>query len=79
MKRFGPSDESNFYNVCVITVEQMKKIDPDLADMSEIELEELRDALYESAQLAFDVYWAKKNGSKNPVGSLPTEGADSTL
>lgn len=54
----------------MISTEQMLKIDPELAGLSQDELIELRAALYESAQLAFEVYWSKKNGSKNPVGSL---------
>jgi len=49
----------------------MLKVDPILADMSEADLEELRAVLHDTAQLAFDVYWAKKYGSKYPVGILP--------
>ncbi len=51
----------------MLSVEQIKKIDPSLADMSESELEKLREALYEVGQLAFDVWWHRKCGSKNPV------------
>lgn len=44
----------------------MVEVDPGLTGMSDEELEELRAALYETAQLGFDVYWWEKVGSKNP-------------
>lgn len=55
----------------MLTLEQMIKIDPELGKLPKPELEAIRDALYEHAQLAFDVYWEKKRGSKNPVRLLP--------
>lgn len=57
----------------------MLKIDPSLADLSVEELEEVRASLYDSAQLAFDVYWTKKYGSKNPTGSFPSLKEGDTL
>jgi hypothetical protein len=39
--------------------------------LSDTEVEALRDALYEAAQLASEVYWSCKSGSKSPVGLLP--------
>jgi len=54
----------------MITTQKMLQIDPGLADLSETELEEVREALYSAAQLAFDVYWTRKHGSKDPTGSL---------
>lgn len=55
----------------------MRKIDPGLAGLSEADLEEIRAALYDTAQLAFEVYWSKKHGSKHPVGSFtPTADGD---
>jgi hypothetical protein len=56
----------------MISVEQMLKIDPELSSLSESELEELRSSLYRFAQLAFEVYWTKKHGSKNPVRLFPS-------
>lgn len=42
--------------------------------MSEDDIEALRSALYDSAQLAFEVYWKRKNDdSKNPIGLLPKD------
>lgn len=63
----------------MLSIEQMLKIDPDLANLSDADLEELRASLYESAQLAFDIYWAKKHDSKNPIGLLPSSEPDPTL
>jgi hypothetical protein len=63
----------------MLSLEQMLKIDPSLADLSEEELRELQASLYETAQLAFDVYWRKKCGSKNPAGLLPKKKVDPTL
>jgi hypothetical protein len=54
----------------MLTLQQMLKIDPALSSLSDTELEELRTALYGWGQLAFDIWWQKKNGSKNPLGSL---------
>ena len=56
----------------MLSVEQMRKVDPELASLSDSELEALRSDLYETAQLAFDVWWTEKSGSKNPVRLLPT-------
>jgi hypothetical protein len=41
------------------------------ATLSDKEIEVLRSALYDSVQLAFEVYWSDRNsGSKNPLGLL---------
>lgn len=61
----------------MLSLDRIRKIGPEASRMPENELEELRTALYEFAQLSFDVWWAQKNGSKNPVGllaPLPKEG-----
>ncbi len=47
--------------------------------ISDEEIEALRSALYDSVQLAFEVYWAKKSGSKNPVGLLPLINSEDTV
>jgi hypothetical protein len=54
----------------MLTLEQLRRTDPELRDLPESELVEIRAALYESAQLAFEVYWSRKDGSKYPTGSL---------
>jgi hypothetical protein len=48
----------------------MRQIDPHLKHLSDAEVELLRTDLYEMAQLACEVWWHEKNGSKNPVGLL---------
>ncbi|HXF29742.1 MAG TPA: hypothetical protein VN457_07820 [Chlamydiales bacterium] len=63
----------------MLSIQQMLKIDPELVTLSEGELEEVRTAFYDAAQLAFDVYWAKKHGSKNPRGLLTSNTEDATL
>lgn len=62
----------------MLSIERMVKIDPSLAALSEQEVVEVRNSLYEAAQLAFEVYWTKKYGSKYPLGSFTsiTEGID---
>ena len=57
----------------MLSTEQMLKIDPELASLTEEELFELRDTLYGFAQLAFEVFYARKHGSKCPVGLFPPE------
>ena len=44
----------------MISIEQMRKIDPEIAYMSDEELEALRAELYNTGQLAFDAWWHKK-------------------
>ena len=57
----------------------MLRIEPELANLTQEELEELRSALYETARLGFDVYRSRKHGSKYPTGSLTTEEKEATL
>lgn len=54
----------------MITITELRKIDPELSNVSDEELIEVRDELYEIGQSAFDMFWKKKYGSKNPVGLL---------
>ncbi len=56
----------------MLTLEKMREIDPGLGHLNDTELEQVRSALYDAAQLAFDVYWGKKHGSKYPVRSFPS-------
>lgn len=57
----------------MLSRQQIIKIDPELAALSEADFQEVTTSLYLAAQLAFDVYWTKKHGSKSPVGSLPSD------
>ena len=54
----------------MLSLEDIRKVDPELADISDAELEEVRATLYELGRLAYDVQVFEKSGSKNPVGSL---------
>lgn len=63
----------------MLTLEQIRKIDPSLGHLSDGDLEQVRLALYDAAQLAFDVYQAKKGGSKSPVRSFPASEIESKL
>ena len=54
--------------VCpMLTLDQLRKLDPSLKGCEDRHLEELRTALYDVAQLAFDKWWAERS-SKKPVG-----------
>ena len=57
----------------MLSIEQLKRIEPELTKLSEEELSELRETLYRMAQFAFDVWWHRKSGSKNPVGLFPSQ------
>lgn len=63
----------------MLSLERMVEIDPNLAGLTEPEIEEIRAAFYENAQLAFEVYWNKKYGSKYPIGSFTPPADGSTL
>ena len=59
----------------MISIEKMRKLDPELAELEDSELEAIRADLYETVGLAFDVWWHEKGGSKNPDGLLHDSGA----
>ena len=47
----------------------MREIEPKLRDLSDGQVAEIRDLIYELAQLAYDSY-KEQNDSKFPVGSV---------
>ena len=55
----------------MLTLEQCRKLDPTLYDVPDAELLIIRDKLYELSTLAFEDWWAEKQGSKYPTGALP--------
>lgn len=64
----------------MLTKEQMIKIDPELAKLSDEELFALRDSFYNLAQLAFDFSQeGKKGDSKSPTRSFPPSEIESKL
>jgi hypothetical protein len=74
-----PGKERGFALPTMLTPAQMRKIDPELAKLSDAELEGIRATLYEMADLAFDVWWQEKGGSKSPVGSFHSPEKESKL
>lgn len=55
-------------------IEKLRKVDADLtSSLSEEEFEKAVENLQEIAQLAFEVYWHRKYGSKNPIGVFPPQ------
>lgn len=53
----------------MISIQQLRKIDPELDNLSDEEIIQIRDALYELGQLIFED-WKKSPVSKNPVRVL---------
>lgn len=49
----------------MFTLEQCRKIDPELEGLSDEELLQIRDNFYEITQLAFEAWVEKQHGSKN--------------
>ena len=54
----------------MLSLNQIKKIDPTLGELTEEDAEKIRHAFYELAQLIFEDWYDEKNGSKNPRGLL---------
>ena len=63
----------------MLSLEDIRKIDPELSDVSDAELEEVLATLYELGRLAYDVQQIEKSGSKNPVGSLTDETGEASI
>ncbi len=63
----------------MLTREQLIKLDPNLAYLSEDDFNKLREALYQTAQLSFEVWWLQKSGSKNPIGLFTLPISKATL
>jgi len=52
----------------MLTLEQLRQIDPKLNDVSDEELIRVRKALYTLGEIIFDYWTIKKRGSKCPAG-----------
>jgi predicted DNA-binding protein (UPF0251 family) len=57
----------------VISIDTLRKIDPETLNLKDEELEKIRLSFYEFGQLMFEDWQEQKFGSKNPIGSLTTE------
>ena len=54
----------------MISLDECKKIQPELAGLSDEEVTKIRELMYGLGQLVFETWNEKKSDSKNPLGSL---------
>ena len=54
----------------MITIEELKKLEPELVDKSDEEVTIIRNLLYQAANIALENFIEDKSGSKYPAGSL---------
>lgn len=60
----------------MLTIEKCRASLSTESELSDADIESIRDTLYTSAELAFQVYWSDSNaGSKNPLGLLQSLGS----
>lgn len=55
----------------MLSIEKLRQIEPALAELPDEEVEVIRDALYDAAGMAYEL-WREKSGSKCPIGSFPS-------
>ena len=64
----------------MLTTEQCRELLSTEIEFSDTMVEEIRDALYTTAELAFELYWSEENcGSKNPLGLLDNNECDTSI
>lgn len=64
----------------MLTVQQCKDLLLNGTEFTYTLVENIRDHLYASANLAFELYWTEANsGSKNPLGLLKSKDESNTL
>lgn len=61
---------AKLHNPAVLSIEQLRKIDPMLSHLSDDKLLEIRNSFYDLGQLIFDDWLENGAGSKSPVGVL---------
>ena len=55
----------------MLSVQECRALLSTESGISDADIESIRDTLYSSAELAFEIYWSDSNaGSKNPLGLL---------
>jgi len=54
----------------MISLEKLRRIDPDTTHLTDEELESVRQSFYDFGQLIFEDWQEQKFGSKNPIGSF---------
>ena len=57
----------------MIGLDKLRKIEPDIAQLTDSELEEIRQSFYDFGQLIFEDWLEQKFGSKYPIGSFTNE------
>ncbi len=63
----------------MLSIESLKKIDPEISNLSDDEIEKIRQSFYEFGQLIFDDWHEQKFGSKSPIGSLTNKLEEHTM
>lgn len=63
----------------MLSIESLKKIDPEMAHISDDELIKIRQSFYDFGQLMFDDWCEQKFGSKYPIGSLTNNQEKDTM
>ncbi len=66
----------------MISVEQCRALLSTEIQLSDSDVKELRDKLYSTAELAFEIYYSNvdsNNGSKNPLGLLEASTLDTSI
>lgn len=54
----------------MISIDECRKIQPELAELSDEEVTKIRELMYGLGQLVFETWHGEQCGSKNPLGSL---------
>jgi hypothetical protein len=64
----------------MLSVQECRALLSTESGISDADIESIRDTLYSSAELAFEIYWSDSNaGSKNPLGLLQSFGTTDTV
>jgi hypothetical protein len=57
----------------MISLEKLRKIDVKISDLTDDELEKIRQSFYDFGQLVFEDWHEQKFGSKYPTSSFPNK------
>jgi len=60
----------------MLTLQTLRKLDPSISDLSDIELEKVRDQLYANVELIFEFFRSTSEELQNPIIKIiiPTRG-----
>lgn len=62
-----------------LSIQQLRKIDPRLEGLTDVEVEAISNDYYRAVELAFEIWLLKKFGSKDPLGLLTETRAAHTI